>query len=74
VKWESSLTDLAKPDGLWAGSQPLIATAEQSLLRMRTATTASVFVVHAEETLTAFLELESTIRAAERQEDCGGRK
>jgi len=31
-------------------------------------------VVHADEKLTAFLELESTIRAAERPEDCGGRE
>jgi hypothetical protein len=32
------------------------------------------FVAHAEEKLTAFLELESTIRVAERAEDCGGRE
>jgi hypothetical protein len=32
------------------------------------------FIVHAGEKVTAFLELESTIRAAERPEDCGGRK
>jgi hypothetical protein len=32
------------------------------------------FVVHAEEKLTAFLEPESTIRAAERPEDCEGRE
>jgi hypothetical protein len=32
------------------------------------------FVVHADEKLTAFLELESTIRAAERAEDCGARE
>jgi hypothetical protein len=31
------------------------------------------FVVHADEKLTAFLELESAIRAAERPEDCGAR-
>jgi hypothetical protein len=31
------------------------------------------FVVHADEKLTAFSELESTIRATERPEDCGGR-
>jgi hypothetical protein len=30
------------------------------------------FVVRADEKLTAFLELESTIHAAERPEDCGG--
>jgi len=32
------------------------------------------FVVHTEEKLTAFLELESAIRAAERPEGCGGRE
>ena len=32
------------------------------------------FVVRAEELLTAFVELESAIRAAERPEDCGGRE
>jgi hypothetical protein len=32
------------------------------------------FVVHAEEKLTAFLELESAIRAAEHPEDCEGRE
>ncbi len=31
-------------------------------------------VVHADEKLTAFVEPESTIRAAERPEDCGARK
>jgi hypothetical protein len=30
--------------------------------------------VRADEKLTAFMELESTIRAAERPEDCGGRE
>jgi hypothetical protein len=32
------------------------------------------FVVHAEEKLTAFLELESTIRATERPDECGARE
>jgi hypothetical protein len=32
------------------------------------------FVVRADEKVTAFVELESTIRAAERPEDCGERK
>jgi hypothetical protein len=32
------------------------------------------FVVRADEILTAFVELESVIRAAERPEDCGGRE
>jgi hypothetical protein len=32
------------------------------------------FIVHADQKLTAFLELESAIRAAERPEDSGGRE
>jgi hypothetical protein len=32
------------------------------------------FVVHADELLTAFVELESVIRAAGRPEDCGARE
>ena len=32
------------------------------------------FVVHADEKLTAFIELESAVGAAERSEDCGARK
>jgi hypothetical protein len=32
------------------------------------------FVVHTDEKLTAVLELESAIRAAERREDCQGRE
>jgi len=32
------------------------------------------FVVHADEKLTAFVELESAIRAAERPEDCQSRE
>ena len=32
------------------------------------------FVVHADELLTAFVELESAIRSGERPEDCGARK
>ena len=34
------MTDSAKPDGVVAGSQPLILTGERSGLLMRTATTA----------------------------------
>jgi hypothetical protein len=40
----------------------LIPTGEQSLLRMRTATTASVFVVRADKKLSAFVELERVSR------------
>ena len=32
------------------------------------------FVVRGDEKLTAFLELESTVRAAERREECGARE
>jgi hypothetical protein len=32
------------------------------------------FILRADEKLSAFLELESAIRAAERPEDCGGRE
>jgi hypothetical protein len=47
----------------------LIPTGERSGLLTHTATMESV-VVRADEKLTAFLELESAIRAAERPEDC----
>jgi hypothetical protein len=45
-------------------SERLIPTDEQSGLQTRIATTESRFVVDAEAKLTAFLELESVIRAA----------
>lgn len=47
--------------GAWAASQPLIARGERSGLQMRTATMES-FIVHADELLTAFLELERVTR------------
>ena len=52
------------PVGAGAASQRLIPTANRSGLQS--------FVVRSDEKLTAFLELESAIRAAERPEDCGG--
>jgi hypothetical protein len=55
-------------------AQPLIPTGERSGLQMRAHDNEKRFVVRAEETLTAFVELESTTRAAERPEDCGGRE
>ena len=51
-------------------SQRLIPTGERSGLQTRIATTESVSLCK----LTAFLELESVIRTAERPEDCGGRE
>jgi len=45
---------------------------ERSSLLMRTAMPDTRFVVQEDAKLTAFLELELTIRAAERPEDCGG--
>jgi hypothetical protein len=56
---KSSLTISARPDGVGAVSQRLIPTGEQSGLRMHTVTTESG--VHADEKLTAFMELESAI-------------
>jgi hypothetical protein len=60
--------------GVWAGSQPLIPMGERSGLFDAHRDDGKRFVVHADEKLTAFVELESTIRAAERPEDCGARE
>ena len=60
--------------GSWAASQRLIPAGEQSGLQTRIATMEKRFVVHADQKLTAFLEPESAICAAERPEDCGGRE
>jgi hypothetical protein len=58
-----------------AVSQRLIPTGERSSVQTRIAATEGKrFVVRADEKLTAFVELESTIRAAERPEDCEGRE
>jgi hypothetical protein len=51
----------AKPDGVGAVSQRLIARGEQSGLWTRTRTMESVFIVKADEKLTAFVELESVV-------------
>jgi hypothetical protein len=53
-QWPLDAFDLA--------SQRCIVTSERSGLQTRIATTGSVFVVRADEKLTAFLELESVIR------------
>jgi hypothetical protein len=60
---KSSLTISARLDGVGAASQRLIPTGERSGLLTHIATTESVFVVHADEKLTAFVELESATRA-----------
>jgi hypothetical protein len=53
--------------------QPWIPTGERSGLQTHRGD-GKCFLVRAEDKLTMFLELESTIRAAERPEDCGGRE
>jgi hypothetical protein len=50
--------------GAWVMSQLLILRGEQSGLLMRIATTGRRYVVHADEKLTAFVELESAIRVS----------
>jgi hypothetical protein len=55
-------------------SQPWILRGKRSGLQTHTATTESVSFVRADELLTAFLGLESAIRAAERPEDSGRRE
>jgi len=52
----------AELDGAAAAFQPLIPKGEQSGLLTRIAATESVFVVHADEKLTGFLELESAVK------------
>ena len=58
--WEISQTDLAKPVGVWAVSQPWILRGEQSGLLTHTAT-GKRFVVRADEKLSAFVELERQV-------------
>jgi hypothetical protein len=54
--------------------QPLIPRGEKSGLPTRTAATESVSLRVRMKKLTAFIELESAIRAAERLEDCEARE
>jgi len=61
--WKSSLTISAKPVGVWTGSQPSIAKDEQSGLLTRSRAEGKHYVVRADAKLTAFLELESAMRA-----------
>jgi hypothetical protein len=58
--WESSLTISAKPVGVGAAYQPLIQRGEQSGLRTHRDDNQR-FVVHADEKLTAFLEIQRAI-------------
>ena len=62
--WEIIADNLSKAGFSWGGSQPLIPTGEQFGLLMHIATTENVSVIHADELLTAFMELESAIRAS----------
>ena len=60
----SSLTISAKPDGVGAASPRLIPSGEQSgIADAHRAGDGKRFVVRADEKLTAFVELESAIRA-----------
>ena len=51
-------TNSAKPVGVWAGSQPLIPKGERLWIVDAHRDDGKRFVVHADEMLTAFLELE----------------
>jgi len=51
-----------EPDGVAAASQPWILAGERSSLLTRIAATESVFVVRADEKLTAFVEVQWAIR------------
>jgi len=62
-KW----TTIPKRVGVGAASQVFIRTGEQSGLQTRIATTESVSLWHADEKVTAFMELESMLRA---RRDC----
>jgi hypothetical protein len=57
------LTISAKPVGVWAGLQPWIPRGEQSGLQDAHRSDGKRFIVRANEMLSAFLELESAIRA-----------
>jgi hypothetical protein len=61
--WEIIATISARLVGVGAVCQRLIPTGERSGLQTRTATTEKRLVVHADEKLTAFVELESAVRA-----------
>ena len=60
---KSSLTIAAKPVGVGAASQRLIPRAEQSGFADAHRGDGGRFIVRADEKLTAFLELESAMRA-----------
>jgi hypothetical protein len=60
---KSSLTTSRKPVGVWAGSRLLIWKAEQSRIVDAHRDGGKRFVVHADEKLTAFLELQAAIDA-----------
>jgi hypothetical protein len=59
--WETIADSLSKPDGVGAASQPSILAGEQSGSSTRTATTGKRFIVHADEILTAFVEMQRAI-------------
>jgi hypothetical protein len=55
---KSSQTGSARPDGVWAGSQPLILRAKRSGLLTHIAADGRRFIVRADGKLSAFVELE----------------
>jgi hypothetical protein len=54
-------TDLAKPVGAWAGSQPLIPTGQTIFVADAHRDDGKRFIVHADEKLSAFVELERQV-------------
>ena len=74
-KWSTlpkATDNLSKPVGVWAGSQRLIPTDRTIWIADAHRDDGKRFVVRADEKLTAFLELEATIRAVEDQRIASG--
>jgi hypothetical protein len=65
--WEIIAHNLSKAGWSWAVSQRLIPAGERSGLQTRNAATESVSLLRADEKVTAFVELESAIRASVRK-------
>jgi hypothetical protein len=61
--WEIIADNLSKAGWSWAGSQQWIPKDERSGLRTHNRGDGKRFVAHADEKLTAFVELEAAIRA-----------
>ena len=63
--WEIIADNLSKAGWSWAVSQQLIPTGERSLSLTLIATTERGLLLREDEKLTAFVELESAVRAAD---------